>query len=419
MPRWFRTTIPWLLAAFFVTSAGCSSGESGSKPSPTPSAAPHADPFDVPIVGLSAPFEADFNDGDIAFSTPMRDADGLGPLYTRTACDSCHATGVRGPGLVQKMSIVQADRITPAEDQSELAYGHTVHPLTAGGGKTPIVPPRDQNVLVTTRVGPPVLGRGFMEAVDDSEIERVESEQAARADAIHGRINHVTYASETSADERFSTHQKGDAVIGRFGLKARVATLDDFTADAFQGDMGITSPLRPNEFPNPDGLTDDGKPGLDVGTESVAIRAMYLRLLAIPHREASDRGAKLFEETQCSACHVPSLHTRADYPVEQLADIDAAVYTDFLLHAMGSALADGLPRDPGVDGDAGSFDWRTAPLIGLRFNKTFLHDGRARTVADAIRLHRSDGSEASDAIDRYDALSDDDRKALLAFVESL
>src|SRR5690349_19672080 len=214
-----------LLVAFFLTLAGCSGGND-SKPGKAPVVTTHADPFDVPIVGLSAAFEADFNDGDIAFSTPMRDADGLGPLYTRTACDACHATGVRGPGLVQKMSVVQADRITAADDQSELAYGHTVHPLTAGGGKTPIVPPHDAHVLVTTRVGPPVLGRGYMEAVDDSEIERVEQEQAARTDAIHGRINHVTYASETSADERFHTHQKGDAVIGRFGLKARVPTLD-------------------------------------------------------------------------------------------------------------------------------------------------------------------------------------------------
>src|SRR5689334_6992899 len=100
-----------LFAAFFLTFAGCS-GEGEPKPDATRTVMTHADPFDVPIVGLSAAFEADFNDGDVAFSTPMRDADGLGPLYTRTACDACHATGVRGPGLVQKMSVVQADRIT-------------------------------------------------------------------------------------------------------------------------------------------------------------------------------------------------------------------------------------------------------------------------------------------------------------------
>src|ERR1051325_12094229 len=96
-----------LLSAFLLTLAGCSGGND-SKPGKTPIITTHADPFDVPVVGLSAPFEAAFNDGDIAFSTPMRDADGLGPLYTRTACDACHATGVRGPGPGQKMAVVRA-----------------------------------------------------------------------------------------------------------------------------------------------------------------------------------------------------------------------------------------------------------------------------------------------------------------------
>ena len=101
-----------------------------------------------------------------------------------------------------------------------------------------------------------------MEAVLDSEIERVEREQAARTDGIHGRINRVTYASEPNPDDLARTYAKGDAgLIGRFGLKARIATLDDFTADAFQGDMGITTPLRPVELPNPDGLTDDRQAG--------------------------------------------------------------------------------------------------------------------------------------------------------------
>src|SRR5207244_542272 len=93
--------------------------------------------------------------------------------------------------------------------------------------------------------------------------------------------------------ERYHTHVKGDEVYGRFGLKARVATLDDFTADAFQGDMGITSPLRPTEFKNPDNLTDDGKPGVDVSIESIRSRATYLRLLAIPARERYKRRSSL------------------------------------------------------------------------------------------------------------------------------
>jgi CxxC motif-containing protein (DUF1111 family) len=374
---------------------------------------------DVAIAKISGELSAVFHDGDFAFDIDMREADGLGPLYTHASCNACHDTASRGPGLVQKMSVVESDRVTPSPDQSLLPFGHTVHPLTAGGGKTPILPPMDDSVLVTKRVGPPILGRGYMEAIDDAEIERVETEQAARSDQIHGRINHVTYESEESADPTFHTHVKGDSVIGRFGLKARVATLDDFTADAFQGDMGITSPLRPTEIPNPDGLTDDAKPGIDVEVSSVQSRAMYLRLIAIPDRSDDARGRALFDQVNCSACHVPTMHTRADYPVAQLADMDAPVYTDLLLHRMGPALADGLPADPSVDFQASSLEWRTTPLIGVSLNRTFLHDGRATTVEEAILAHDGDGSEASDSISEFNALSGDDRKHLVAFVEGL
>ena len=408
------------MVAAAIAIAGCSGGDGMTDKAPVAAPASTApDVFDVAIPQITSALKAAFNDGDVAFSRPVTDADGLGPLYTRVSCDACHSTGVRGPGLVQKMSVVQADGVTPSLDQSLLPYGHTVHPLLTGDAHTPIVPPKDKSVFVTTRVGPPILGRGYMEAIDDSELERVESEQAARTDDIHGRVNHVVYASEMSADPSYHTHVKGDAVLGRFGLKSRVATLDDFTADAFQGDMGITSPLRPVEFKNPDGLLDDAKPGVDLELESVKTRATYVRLLAIPERRKDDAGSALFAETLCSVCHAPTMHTRADYPVAELADMDAPVYTDLLLHHMGPGLADGLPADPAVDGEASSFDWRTAPLIGLRFNRTFLHDGRATTVEDAITSHGGQGSEANESIQRFNALSDDDHKTLVEFVQGL
>ena len=405
---------------------GCSGAESPAPADTLPSSTNTVDVFDAPIVGISSELEASFNDGDLLFGTPLRPADGLGPLYTRSSCDSCHAEGVRGPGLVSKMSVVEADGVTPAADQSMLAFGHTVHPLVVAGlngsgiKPTPILPPDGQpNVKVTTRLGPPVIGRGYIEAIADSEIERVEAEQATRSDEIHGRVNRVAYASEPNEDTSFHTYQKGQSVIGRFGLKARVPTLDDFTADAFQGDMGITSPLRPVEFANPDGLTDDDKPGIDVDYRSVNLRATYIRLLAIPHRKTNAQGAQLFESTQCSACHVPALRTRGDYPIPELAGIDAEVYSDLLLHRMGNELADGLPSSASVDGAADSFEWRTAPLIGLRFNRTFLHDGRAKSIEEAVLGHRAPGSEANAVVDRFEALADSDREALLEFVEAL
>src|SRR5205085_277600 len=114
-----------------------------------------------------------------------------------------------------------------------------------------------------------------------------------------------------------------------------------FTADAYQGDMGLTSPLRPTELPNPENLTDDRKPGIDLPLETINLTSDYVRLLAIPPRTAAP-GAELFERALCAACHVPSLKTRADYPIAALAGIDAPVYSDLLLHDLGDALADGL-----------------------------------------------------------------------------
>jgi len=151
----------------------------------------------------------------------------------------------------------------------------------------------------------------------------------------------------------------------------------------------------------------------------VNLRAMYIRLLEIPARTPNELGAALFDTALCSACHVPSLRTRADYPVAELADVDAPVYTDLLIHRMGNELADGLPADPNVDGLADSFEWRTAPLIGLRFNRTYLHDGRAKTIEEAITKHRGEGSEANPAVDAFEALDAADQATLVTFVRGL
>jgi CxxC motif-containing protein (DUF1111 family) len=412
-----RRTCPWsgaLLALGLSSLAACSPG---SEP-PAPGGAAtldHGDPFDVPIDGVSVAEERAFFEGDELFDLPLRELDGLGPLYTRSACGACHDKGTRGPGSVEKMAVVLSDGVTRSPDQSKLPYGPTVHPLCTAGAKTPILPPDDPAVRVSLRVGPPVLGRGYLEAVEDAEIVRVADAQAGRSDGIHGRASYVSYASEPNPDPTFNPHQKGDVSIGRFGAKARIATIDEFVADALQGDMGITSPLRPTEIPNPDGLTDDLKPGIDVTAESVNRRALYVRLTAIPHRRGiGEAGRILFESTGCAVCHVPSMKTRADYPIGLLAGIDAPVFTDLLLHDMGDELSDGV-----AEGGAGPRDWRTAPLIGLRFDKTYLHDGRAHTVEEAILRHDGEGSEAAATIARFRALSPTDHDALLAFVSAL
>jgi CxxC motif-containing protein (DUF1111 family) len=364
---------------------------------------------DLPLVRATPEELARFQDGDALFDVTFREPDGLGPLYVRASCGACHAGDGRGPGVVQKMVAV-----AEADAALALPHGNTERPYVAAGARTPLV--AGNTTGVTRRFPPAVFARGYLEAVADEEIERLGRAAAAKSGSIRGRIHRVRYESEPHPRAGFPARNRGDAgLIGRFGLKARIASLDEFSADALQGDMGVTSPLRPTEHPNPDGLTDDLKPGVDVTIETVNLLADYVRLLELPERRAHDaRGADLFARTLCAECHVPSLKTRSDYPIRSLAGIDAPVYTDFLLHDMGTDLADGVP-----DGDAGPREWRTAPLVGLRFAPALLHDGRAETVEEAVRAHQSEGSEANPSIARFLALSELDRRELVAFVEAL
>jgi CxxC motif-containing protein (DUF1111 family) len=207
-----------------------------------------------------------------------------------------------------------------------------------------------------------------------------------------------------------------DGRVGRLGVKARVADLDTFTADAFHGDMGLTSSRFPTEVPNPDGLADDLLPGVDLTDDTVRLTAGYVRRLAIPARRPADaHGRALFASVGCADCHTPALRTRADFPVAAMAARDAEVYTDLLLHDMGAALADGVAGE----GIATGREWRTAPLLGMRFARSFLHDGRARSVAGAVRAHGAPDAESHTSARRFEALSPGDRAALLTFVEGL
>jgi len=371
---------------------------------------------DLPL--RNAPDLSDrFREGDAEFERIFTPQDGLGPLYIRSSCGGCHQKANKGPGSVEKMAVVKTDGVTPAEDQSVLPYGHTVRPYkSAGATQALLAPPGASDLKLTVRNSPAVFGRGYLEAISDAEVERLAAEQAARSDGIHGRINRVTYHSQHNPGTLFHQHIPGETnLIGRFGLKARIASLDEFAADALQGDMGMTSPLRPTELPNPDGLTDDLVKGMDVTLEQVNLMGDYMRLLEIPKRNLpKGNGAALFAQVQCAVCHVPSLKTRADYPFSPLANVDAPVFTDLLLHDMGTALADGLN-----DESAGSRDWRTAPLMGLHTFHSFLHDGRAKSVEEAILAHQGPGSEANGSVTLFQQLSAADKATLLSYVNAL
>ncbi len=377
-----------------LTSAMLAAGGCEGAPGPT---TVREDPTNAPMRGLTVDEEARFNRGDALIERAFRELDGIGPLFIEASCRSCHGKDSRGPGKVERMAIADADGTTAA-DQRALPYGTVVRRHMAAGATQPLVPPDGARGLVLSiRFGPALFARGRMEAIDDAELLAEEARQAKEG-RVSGRANRLV-----------------DGRVGRFGVKGRVASLDVFTADAFHGDMGLTSTRFPAEFANPDGLTDDAHPGLDVDDETIADIAHYVRTLAMPRREGlTERGGELLAATGCLDCHVNRYQTRADAAVGALAGIAADLYSDLLLHDLGTEAADGI-----TDVQATGREWKTAPLVGLRFFKSYLHDGRAKTLDDAIRAHRGGGSEANDATDRYEALPEADRQLLLEHVAKL
>jgi CxxC motif-containing protein (DUF1111 family) len=203
---------------------------------------------------------------------------------------------------------------------------------------------------------------------------------------------------ETSAAER-----------GRFGWKGNVSTLHVQAAGAAANDMGLSNLVFPDPSGNND-VQDDQMEGMAFLVATVAVPA------AAPRDAAASRGRELFDDFGCSSCHVPTLVT-GDAAISAVAHQTIHPYTDLLLHDMGDALTDARP-----DFDAAGVEWRTPALWGIglaqvvRDNITFLHDGRARTFAEAIMWH---GGEAQSAHDKFQTASQADRDALAAFLGTL
>ncbi|HEY0462785.1 MAG TPA: di-heme oxidoredictase family protein [Polyangiaceae bacterium] len=354
---------------------------------------------DRPGLPLSAATDDEllrFREGDALFEATVRESDGLGPLYVRDSCAACHQGDGRGPGFVNKFAPSRA--LSRAELSNLLPFGATERPFVTASAKLPLLSPDLGQLTRVRRLPPAVFGRGYLEAISEQELERIAQLASARTGSVRGRPNRLK-----------------SGAIGRFGLKARLATLEDFTADALNGDMGVTTPLRPHEPAGPEGLDDDSKPGVDFDAARVARISDYVRLLEIPVRKSQEDDARaLFSAVGCATCHVPSLHTDPHFRVASLADIDAPIFSDLLLHDMGQALSDGQYEE-----DARPREFRTAPLLGLRFLSTLLHDGRAHNVAEAIEAHGAADSEGRVSVQRYRELSADDRARLVRFVEAL
>ncbi|WP_422378735.1 di-heme oxidoredictase family protein [Roseibium sp.] len=395
-------------------------------------------------------------------------SDGLGPLYNARSCQGCHLKDGRGRppregdeavSLFLRLSIPpQTDEQRQALTQKDIlsvpepTYGGQFQsfavPGLAGegrfdieteeivvplnGGETailqrPIYKIRDlgfgdmhPETLVSPRVAPPMSGLGLIQAIHPGDLEVLADPEDADGDGISGKISRVR------------DPQTGNFVIGRFGWKASNPTIRTQTAGAFSGDIGISTPDKPDnygdcteaqttcrELPHGEqaklGPTEAPDPVMELVT-------FYSENLAVPaRRDVEDpevlRGKQAFYEAGCTSCHQPKFVTSrdADNPAHRFQLIWP--YSDFLLHDMGEGLADGRPV-----GDASGREWRTPPLWGIGLTETvnnhtrFLHDGRARNLLEAVLWH---GGEAQQARDAVVALSPADRQSLLRFLESL
>ena len=390
-----------------------------------------------------------FNENWVTAPASTDGRDGLGPLLNAQSCSTCHFKDGRGEppvdaddptrGLLLRISVpgpdgepiplenygnqIQDRSIldVPAEGTIEITTTEIVGSFADGTPYTLSSPaysivdlaygPIPDEVMISPRVAPAVFGSGLLEAVSAETVIAAADPDDADGDGISGRANMLPTAD-------------GESVLGRFGWKANAPSVEAQTADAFVGDVGITSSLHPDQNcteAQADCLAaaTGGDPELD--DNKLQRVTFYTRTLAVPARRdvddpATTAGEALFTELGCSSCHTPTGQTGAS-DIEALANQTIHPYTDLLLHDMGDGLADGRP-----DFDATGTEWKTPPLWGIGLVETvnghtrFLHDGRARDLTEAILWH---GGEASASQDAFRNLTAGERDALIAFLESL
>lgn len=433
-----------------------------------------ADAFSQLSANMPFEREMDFKLGNalfrktwVAAPSSTKASDGLGPLYNARGCQDCHLKDGRGrtpatpdasrvsmflrlsvpggpsPAGIAGWIATSPDPTYGGQLQDFAAPGHPSEgrmdvtwiesPVTLGDGTVvnlrapayafadPAYGSPAPDLMLSPRVAPQMIGLGLLEAIPAADILALADENDTDGDGISGRPQIVPSV------------EFGTPMLGRFGLKAGAPTVREQSAGAFAGDMGLSTPL----FPNPWGDCTTGQPtcldapvgqepgirdGLEVDAESLDLVTFYARNLGVPaRRDLEDpkvlRGKEVFYTTGCQSCHQPKYVTNrlTDQPEQSFQLIWP--YTDLLLHDMGPGLADNRP-----EGRATGSEWKTPPLWGIGLTEqvsgqsNFLHDGRARSLLEAILWH---GGEAQSQRDAVVAMSTEDREALLAFIGSL
>jgi CxxC motif-containing protein (DUF1111 family) len=423
--------------------------------------------FSLPAPNLSLVRRDNFFVGDSFFrgawvtapaSTAARD--GLGPIFNTNSCQTCHIKDGRGhpPDAGEEMiSTLVRISIPNPEGSSEKdllkSSGVTPHPVYGDqlqnrailgvaaeanvtfaweeitgafpdGQAYSLRKPRlvlsdagygefDDVMLVSPRVAQTMIGVGLLDTISSADLEALADPGDEDRDGISGKVNRVWDV----------VLQK--EVPGRFGWKAEQPNVRQQVAAAFFGDIGITSSLFPKHQFTPAqaalaDLPDGGGP--EVNDEILDFVTFYAKTLAVPAQRSHDNpvvvaGGSLFQQAKCNACHIEAFSTGNDPAFPELSGQEIHPYTDLLLHDMGEGLADDRPVH-----SADGREWRTPPLWGIGLaalvnqNANFLHDGRARTLEEAILWH---GGEADGSREAFLSMSSDERRKLIAFLDSL
>ena len=363
--------------------------------------------YGAALPGSTDQERTEMNAGQAEFVRNRDVASGLGPVMNAISCSGCHDSPPATGGTNQRLETRFGRRNPDGSFDPLLSLGGpTLQDQSIGTVNgiswTPEKVPFSANV-VSRRRTTPVFGLGLVEATPDATILGVAEWQRAHFPLAAGRAAMVR-----------DLVKNADAV-GRFGWKAAQPTLLQFAADAFLNEIGITTPLFPNEnCPSGDcaSLANNPAKGVnDPGGAALARAANFMTFLGPPPRgeNRSSGGEQLFAELGCGVCHQRTLVTGPN-PSAALDRVAYHPFSDFLLHDMGT-LGDGIDQ-----GDAKGSEMRTPPLWGLPYQQLLLHDGRAKTIAEAILAHDGQGKASRD---RFAALTDSQRADLLLFLQSL
>jgi CxxC motif-containing protein (DUF1111 family) len=364
--------------------------------------------LDGPVNGLSNSESAQFLRGDAAVNEVFTRETGLGPTFVGTSCINCHAGDGKGHLFTTLTRFGQVDETGNLflnqggpQLQNRALPGFLPEQIPAGATFSKFTPPA-------------FTGLGFLQYVSDVDLIAMTDPDDTDGNGISGTINWITipnYSIPTSN----AISQNGKH-IGRYGKKASAFDLLHQTVNAYNQDMGITS------FYNPIDHYSNLEIDPEIPTAKVNDVVFYLSTLKAPiQRNQNDagviRGKSIFTQINCVACHKAELKTSYS-PINSLSYKTFAPYTDLLLHDMGSALDDGY-----TEGSAKTYEWRTPPLWGIGLSENsqggnlfLMHDGRAKTIEQAITLH---GGEAQHSKNAFENLSKEDKEALLKFIKSL